>query len=204
MGKWVMDLVQSGGYLGIVFLMFIENVFPPIPSELIMPLAGFLASSDKLSLFGVIVAGTIGSVLGSLPLYYLGRKLGEKRLKQFADRHGRWLTLCGRDIERAKRWFDRHGGITVLFCRLVPGLRSLIAFPAGIARMNLPLFLFYTTIGSALWTALLAYLGYFLGRNFREVERYLDPVTWVVIGIVVAGYFYRVIRHEGSRSTSRA
>jgi len=110
MAGWVIDLIRSTGYFGIVLLMFVENVFPPIPSEVIMPLAGFMVSQGKLSLAGIVLAGTIGSVLGALPLYYLGRVVGEDRLKEWADRHGGWLTVSRKDIERAKAWFDRHGG----------------------------------------------------------------------------------------------
>lgn len=187
--------MSSAGYFGIVFLMFVENVFPPIPSEFIMPLAGFMVIEGKFSLVGIIVAGTLGSVLGALPLYYLGKKLGEERLKRFADRHGKWLTLSCEDIDKAQKWFDRHGALTVLFCRLIPGIRSFISIPAGINRMNMLSFLFYTTLGSAVWTSLLAYAGYFLGSNFREIEEYLDIVTYVVFGSIIALYLRRVLKN---------
>lgn len=203
MAGWVMRMIQAGGPFGIAFLMFVENVFPPIPSELIMPLAGFMASQKKLSFLGVVLAGTIGSVLGALPLYWLGRKVGEERLKELADRHGRWLTISCRDVERAKDWFDRHGSAAVFFCRLVPGIRSLISLPAGVARMNLAAFLAWTTVGSAIWTALLAWLGYFLGGRFKVVEQYLDPAANVVFGAIVVLYVWRVIRHKGEKESSR-
>nr|PZN77585.1 MAG: hypothetical protein DIU56_11350 [Pseudomonadota bacterium] len=203
MASWVMSTVFSAGYLGIVFLMFLENVFPPIPSELIMPLAGYMAGSGKLALLGVILAGTAGSVLGAVPLYWAGRRIGEKRLRRFADRHGRWLTVSCRDIDRAKRWFDRYGWVTVLFCRLVPGVRSLISIPAGLNHMNPATFLVLTAIGSAAWTALLAWLGYVLGRNFGAVQRYLDPVSWVVLGSIAVYYVYRVVTHRPESSPAR-
>ena len=180
--------------------MFLENVFPPIPSELIMPLAGFMAASGKLSLPGVVIAGTIGSVLGALPPYYLARRFGAERLERFADRHGRWLTLSRQDLERARRWFDRHGAAAVFFCRLIPGLRSLISLPAGIDRMNLGVFLLWTTLGAALWSGILAGLGYVLGRNFKVVEQWLDPFSWVVLGTILVLYVWRVIRHKGAKS----
>ena len=183
--------------------MFVENVFPPIPSEIIMPLAGFMVTQGKLSFTGIIVAGTIGTVLGALPLYYLGQKIGEGRLKEFADAHGRWLTLSRHDLERAKRWFDRYGAAAVFFCRLMPGMRSLISIPAGIGRMPLIPFLAYTTIGAAIWTALLAYLGYFLGSSFRTVDEYLDLISWVLLGGIVLIYFVRVVRHKGVRVVVR-
>lgn len=198
MGKWVMETMASGSYAGLVFLMFAENVFPPIPSEVIVPLAGYLASRGDMTLVGVVIAGTLGSVLGALLLYALGRKLGERRLKEFADRHGRWLTVSRRELDRAKGWFDRHGMAAVFFCRLVPGLRSLISIPAGIARMNFAAFLACTVVGSALWTAALAWIGYLLGSNFDKVETYLDPVTWVVFAAIGLAYIVRVIRCAGA------
>jgi membrane protein DedA with SNARE-associated domain len=197
MATWVMNIFFSTGYFGILLLMFVENVFPPIPSEVIMPLAGYMAAQGTLSLFGIIVAGMAGSVLGALPLYYMGRKLGEDRLKQFADNHGRWLTLSRKDIERAKRWFDRHGGAAMFFCRLIPGVRSLISIPAGIARMKILPFLAYTATGTGMWAALLAYLGYFLATEYTQVSEYLDPVSWIVFGAVGILYFVRVIGHKG-------
>ncbi|MPZ76573.1 MAG: DedA family protein [Deltaproteobacteria bacterium] len=192
----VIDTIDSLGYLGIVLLMFVENVFPPIPSEVIMPLAGFMVMQGKLSFAGIVAAGTVGSVLGALPLYYVGRLINERSLKELADRHGRWLTISGKDIERAKEWFDKHGSATVLLCRLVPAIRSLISIPAGIARMNLVLFLAYTTIGTTLWTSLLAYLGYFLGSNFARVGEYFDLISWVVVAAIVLIYIARVMKHE--------
>jgi membrane protein DedA with SNARE-associated domain len=203
MAGLVMDIISSTRYFGLVLLMFVENIFPPIPSEFIMPLAGYMVTQGKLSLLGVIIAGMVGSVLGALPLYYLGRKVGEERLKEFADRHGRWLTLSRGDLERAQQWFDRHGGAAVLFCRLVPGIRSLISSPAGVDGMNPASFLAYTAVGTALWTALLASLGYFLGESFGKVGEYLDPVSWVVLGGIVIIYFVRVVRHKGESATAK-
>ena len=191
-----MNLIASTGYFGIVFLMFVENVFPPIPSEFIMPLAGFMAADDKFSLLGVIAAGTLGSVLGALPLYCLGATLGEDRLKRFAERHGRWLTLSPEDIDKANAWFDRHGAKAVLFCRLVPGIRSFISIPAGFNRMNLASFLFFTAIGASIWTSLLAYAGFILGTNFRQVGEYLDIATYIVFGVIIVLYFRRVFNYK--------
>lgn len=199
MAQWILRMMSTAGSPAIVLLMFLENVFPPIPSELIMPLAGYMAGREQMTLAGIILAGTLGSVLGALPLYAAGRKIGERRLEELADRHGRWVTVSADEIHRARQWFDRHGGLAVLFCRLVPGVRSLISIPAGIARMNLAAFLIYTLVGSALWTGLLAWAGYLLGSNFREVEKYLDPVSWLVLGGLLAGYVWRVIRHGKAR-----
>jgi membrane protein DedA with SNARE-associated domain len=196
MATWVTDTIYSFGYAGIVFLMLLENVFPPIPSEVIMPLAGFMVSQGKFSLIGIIAAGTAGSVLGALPFYYIGRWINEERLKALADRYGRWLTVSGNDIERSKAWFDKHGRTAIILGRLVPAVRSLISIPAGIARMNLAIFLTYTTVGTALWTALLAFLGYYLGSNFGRVGQYVDRISWLVIAAIVLIYIVRVIRHK--------
>lgn len=196
MAKWVMEIIYSTGYAGIVLLMFAENIFPPIPSEVIMPLAGFMVADGKFTFIGIIIAGTVGSVLGSLPFYYAGRAFGEERLKQLADRHGRWLTVTADDIERAKKWFDKYGARALLAGRMVPGIRSLISIPAGLGRMHTAQFLIYTTIGMAVWTTFLASLGYLLRANFREVEKYLNPISYLIIGGLIIFYIYRVITHQ--------
>lgn len=194
---WIKNLMDSLGYIGIVCLMFLENVFPPIPSEVIMPLAGFTAAQGNLSFIGVVLAGTLGSVVGALPLYYLGRVVGEDRLKQWADRYGKWLTVSGKEIERADQWFERHGPKAVFIGRLVPGVRSLISIPAGISGMNLLQFLLYSAVGALIWTALLAYLGWLLGENYERVNTYLGPITYVVVGgLLIAGIIWVVRRKK--------
>jgi len=193
MADWIIRTIESTGYFGIVFLMFLENIFPPIPSEFIMPLAGFMASKEQRTLSGVVLAGTIGSVLGALALYYAGYFIGEQRLKRLIDKYGRWLTISLEDLERAKGWFAKHGRLAVLVCRLVPGIRSLISIPAGIARMPLVSFLFYTAIGSGFWTAMLAYGGYVLGDKFQQVEKYLNPVSYVVLLAIALIYVKRLL-----------
>lgn len=187
MADWVQGLMDSMGYLGILLLMILENLFPPIPSELIMPSAGFAAARGDLSLPLVILMGVLGSVIGTLPLYYIGRAFGEERLVAWADRHGKWLTLSGQDIRRADDWFDRHGAKAVLFGRLVPGIRSLLSLPAGMSEMPMPKFLIYSAIGSGLWSTALAYAGYVLGENYDRVEQYISPVSKIVlVGLAVA------------------
>lgn len=197
MASWVIHAIYASGYAGIVALMFVENVFPPIPSEVIMPLAGYMTSQGKLNLIGVVLAGTAGSVLGAMPLYYLGQKIGSERIKRLADRRGRWLTVSRQDLERAESWFKKYGAGAVFFCRLVPGIRSLISIPAGIYRMERAKFLFYTTAGTAVWAALLASLGYVLGSNFSKIGEYLDPISWIVLGLIVVLYRARAVRYRG-------
>ena len=200
MTDWIQTLMDSLGYLGILLLMVLENVFPPIPSELIMPSAGFAAARGDMSLGMVVLMGTLGSVIGTLPLYYVGRAFGEDKLVAWADKHGKWLTLSGKDIKKADDWFDRHGAGAVLFGRMVPGIRSLLSLPAGMSEMPLPKFLIYSAIGSALWSAALAYAGYALGENYDRVEQYVGPASKIILGLLVVGavfWFVRRRREQG-------
>jgi membrane protein DedA with SNARE-associated domain len=206
MFEWITGLVERGSYWGIALLMLLENVFPPIPSELIMPLAGFTAARGDLSLLGVIVAGSIGSLAGALLWYGIGRWLGLDRLKGFAARHGRWLTLSPEDLDQAQGFFTRHGGKAVLLGRLVPGVRTLISVPAGIVGMPLPPFLLWTGIGTVVWTALLAGAGYLLESQYEAVSAWLGPVSNVIVGAIVVFYLYRVVtfRPRGARRAEGA
>ncbi|MEO3432661.1 DedA family protein [Inquilinus sp. CAU 1745] len=193
MFDWITAAVEQTGYLGIAFLMLLENLFPPIPSELIMPLAGFVAASGDLNIFLVVLAGAVGSVLGALFWFYIGRLLGRERMKRFVARHGRWFTMTPEEVEEAFAWFDRHRGKAVFFGRLLPSIRTLISVPAGIARMPLIPFLLYTTIGTALWTAFLAAAGYLLESQYHRVEEYVNPVSNFVLIAVVVIYAWRAL-----------
>ncbi|HEX7226196.1 MAG TPA: DedA family protein [Candidatus Binatia bacterium] len=188
------------GTLGIVFLMFAENVFPPIPSELIMPLAGFSAARGELNLLVVIIAGSTGSLLGALLWYYIGRKIGAERLERWATKHGRWLTLSPKEVEQSCAWFNRHGGKAVFIGRLIPAVRTLISVPAGIAGMPLGSFLLYSAAGTILWTALLGTAGYLLESQYDKVAHWINPISNVVIGLIVLGYLYRVVRFRSRQS----
>jgi membrane protein DedA with SNARE-associated domain len=193
MFDWITGLVDRTGYLGIALLMLAENVFPPIPSELIMPMAGFTAARGELSAVGVVAAGVVGSLLGALLWYHVGRWVGLERLKRWAGRHGRWLTISPEEVDEAAAWFGRHCGKAVLIGRLIPAVRTLISVPAGVAGMALPKFLAYSALGTALWTALLTAAGYLLEDQYRRVGEYLDPVSNVILGLIVLGYLYRVV-----------
>jgi membrane protein DedA with SNARE-associated domain/uncharacterized membrane protein YkvA (DUF1232 family) len=190
---WITDTVVESGYIGIVLMMLAENVFPPIPSELIMPLAGFVAAQGKLNPVLVVLAGTLGSVLGALPWYYAGLWLGKERVCGFAARHGRWLTLGEKEISQAIGWFERHGRIAVLLGRLVPTVRTLISLPAGMARMPLLQFLLYSSIGTLAWTAALTAAGFLLESEYRRVSGYVDQVSKIIIGLIVLLYVWRVL-----------
>lgn len=194
MASWVSDLIRSTGYTGIIFLMLLENLFPPIPSEVIMPLSGFLVSQQELQLTGVILAGTIGTVLGAVALYYLGYLLGPERLRGWCDRYGRWFVITQKDMDNTQLWFDRYGKWTVLFFRVVPGMRSIISIPAGVSRMRLWPFLVFTTIGTVVWISFLTYIGILLGNQFSQAEKYIGPVSTALIAALLVWYIYRVIR----------
>ena len=149
MFEMIVEVVSRAGYIGVFLLMLLENIFPPIPSELIMPLAGFVAAKGELNIYGVVLAGTAGSVAGALPWYYAGAWLGRDRLRQWASRHGYWLTMCPDDIDKADQWFGRHGRSAVFFGRLLPTIRTLISVPAGLSRMPMGGFIGYSSAGSS-------------------------------------------------------
>jgi membrane protein DedA with SNARE-associated domain len=196
MPDWVTSTRHTLGYPGMVGLMCLENVFPPIPSELIMPFVGFLTCQGRFSLIGVVLAGMVGSVLGTLPLYGVGALVGEARVTAWVEQHGHWGAVSRRDIERAKGWLDRHGRTAVILCRLVPGIRSLISIPAGFVRMPLTPFLSYTALGTGVWAALLASAGRLLGERYTQVEIYFGPASYGVLGILVAWWVVRVVKRR--------
>ncbi|GBO54924.1 alkaline phosphatase like protein [Pseudanabaena sp. lw0831] len=189
MQEWITNTMNSLGYLGIGLLMFLENLFPPIPSELIMPLAGYTATfpNTQIQVVPAIAAGVIGTILGAIPWYYAGLLLGQQRLQLLASRYGKWIGISGEDIEKSTNWFQKHGSKAVLFGRLVPGIRTLISIPAGISKMPIVPFFIYSTIGTIGWVTLLTYAGYFLGKNYKLVEDYIDVITKVVVfGVLLA------------------
>ena len=193
---FITGLVRRSGYVGIALLTLLENVFPPIPSELIMPLAGFVARRGTLSLWLAIAAGTIGSLLGAVGWYAIGRRIGERRVRRWFERHGTWLGTTADDVDRASRWFRRHGRTAVLVGRLVPAVRTFISLPAGFAGMPLPSFLLHTAIGTAIWTGALTWAGYLLGANYAAVQRYVEPATWVIVAVLVLVPVGRLIRRR--------
>ena len=179
-------------YLTICLAMFLENIIPPIPSELIMPLGGFFVYQQKLNFYILVFSGLLGTILGSLPWYYLGILVNEKRISKFLDKKGKYLGISSNDLNKSKRWFDRYGVSLVFWGRLVPGIRTLISVPAGIELMPIRKFLFWTTLGSLVWVSLLTYAGYFFGENYPIIETYLDQIKLFVkpILILIALYFF--------------
>jgi membrane protein DedA with SNARE-associated domain len=190
----IIEFISSHGYWAIALLMFAENVFPPLPSEMIMPFAGFVAARGELSVAGVVAAGVMGSLAGGLPWFFLARRWGAEKLKCLADRHGRWLTVSRSELDRAERWFQRHGVGVLVLGRLVPGVRTLVAVPAGLAGMSLRSFLVWSSLGSLLWTGLLTAAGYLLEDRYEEVVGVLDPAAKLVLASIVVAYAVRVVR----------
>jgi len=199
-----MDTIGQLGYAGIVLLMLAENIFPPLPSELIMPFAGFLAARGELHPALVVASGALGSVLGAIPWCVLGRKVGAERLQSLARRHGRWIALTPEEIERGQRLFEKKGALVLVFGRLVPALRTVVALPAGLARMGFLPFVLWTAVGSALWTGLLTLAGYLLESQYERIEKWLNPVSTGIFVLIAIWYIVRVIRHPADSRTQEA
>jgi membrane protein DedA with SNARE-associated domain len=186
-------IIESWGAFGVAALMLLENVFPPIPSEVVLPLAGYHASQGSLSIVLAPIAGTAGSLAGVSLWYVAGRWVGTDRLKRFASKHGRLLTLTPHEIDKVNDWFRRHGGKAVPIGRLVPGIRTLISIPAGVCGMGFGRFALLTTIGTGIWSTALILAGFGLGESFASIEAYISPIGNVVIGGALVYYAYRVI-----------
>ncbi len=194
MTDWIIGLIENTGYLGVAVLMLLENVFPPIPSELVLPFAGYVAATGELHPAGVLLAAVAGSLLGALPWYFLGRKLGHGGLQRFAERHGRLLTMEPEDIDRAQHWFKRHGPSSVAFGRLVPAVRSVISMPAGVGQMPLLKFLLWSLVGTVAWSALLLAIGFVLKSQYEEAKDTIEWITRGVVAFLAGAYLWRVLR----------
>ena len=181
-------------YLTISLAMFLENLIPPIPSEIIMPLGGFFVYQQKLNFYILVFWGLLGTILGSLPWYYLGRLVNEKRLSNFLDKKGKYLGISSNDLIKSKRWFEKYGVSLVFWGRLVPGVRTLISVPAGIELMPLRKFLIWTTFGSFIWVAFLTYAGFVFGENYPIIETYFDQIKVYVKPILSVIFLYFLIK----------
>jgi membrane protein DedA with SNARE-associated domain len=193
MTDFIINLVANGGYWGVALLMALENIFPPIPSELIMGLAGIEAGKGRFNLPLMILAGTIGSVAGNYFWYAVGRSFGHQRLDKFVERWGRWLTLDHREVDWFNRLFHRHGASTIFFARMVPTVRTLISLPAGIFEMRRRTFLLWTFAGAGLWNIAFAGIGFQLGSRFEDIDAWTGPISTGVIGLIALIYIVRVI-----------
>jgi membrane protein DedA with SNARE-associated domain len=196
MSDWIIGFVESGGYWGIALLMALENIFPPVPSELIMPFAGFVAARGDLNVVGVVIAGVVGSLVGTMPWYWLGRRVGRERLHRWVDAHGRWFAMSRKDLERAEKWFDSHGGPAVAFGRLIPAVRSVISMPAGLSKMPVVKLLLWSAIGTVLWSGALAGVGYLLEDRWESISRWVDRFSTGVLVLLAGGYGWRVVRFK--------
>lgn len=200
-GAWVVSVIEALGYPGLTILVALESVFPPIPSEIILPLAGFLTGQGRFSFLLVLIATTLGSLAGALALYGIGAAIGPRRTRRFVERFGPLALLTPDDLTRAETWFDRYGPIAVFTGRLVPIVRSLVSIPAGYRRMPLGRFVLLTAVGSALWNGVLVGLGWIFGENWHVVEEYVGWLQYAVIAaalILVARFVWTRLRARGA------
>ena len=186
LATWVQDVIEQLGYVGVALLVVAENVFPPIPSEIVLPFAGFVAQRGSESVVIMILAATIGSVVGALIMYWIAAVIGDERLHAFTRRFGKWVQIREVDLTRAEEWFDRHATSAVLLGRCVPLIRSVVSIPAGIRRMKLVPYIAYTFAGSLVWNILLIGAGALLCDNWERVGSYVGVFQWVVIALVIA------------------
>lgn len=197
MENWITQFIEDFGYIGVFLMIALENVFPPIPSEIVLAFGGFMTTSTELTITGVIIASTLGSVVGAVILYAIGMLLDVKRLERIIDRWGRVLRLSRDDIHKADSWFDRYGVWTVFFCRMIPLIRSLISVPAGMAKMNFLVFLLFTTLGTVIWNILLVNLGAQFGAAWPTIIEYFSLysrvfyVIIVILAILVGVWYFR-------------
>ena len=202
---WVVDIVETLGYAGVTGLVALENLFPPIPSEVVLPLAGFASSTGRTSLWVMIVAAGLGSLIGAYLLYGIAAAVGPVRLRKLVTRYGKWFGLEVTDLDKSEEWFDRYAGRAVFVCRCIPLMRSLISIPAGFRRMSLMRFTVNTVAGSFIWNTALVGAGYLAGENWDRVGAPLEAVQWIVIAVIVAAVAWfawrRIIRPRVSRGS---
>ncbi|MEK4523595.1 DedA family protein [Psychrobacillus sp. FSL W7-1457] len=187
MEAWVTDWMNQFGYFGVFLLILLENVFPPIPSEVILTLGGFMTTTTSMTKVGVILAATAGSVIGATILYGIGLLLDVERLEKIVNKYGKFLRLTIKDIHKADAWFDKYGVWAVFFGRLIPLVRSLISIPAGMSNMKFWLFLLFTTLGTLIWNTVLVSVGSAVGENWEDIVGYMDiysNIVYVLIAIV--------------------
>ncbi|MEH7400448.1 MULTISPECIES: DedA family protein [Bacillaceae] len=187
MQNWIIETMDTFGYLGIFLLIALENIFPPIPSEVILTFGGFMTTESSLSKIGVIFFSTLGSVIGAIILFWIGTLLDIKTLEKIVERWGHFLRLTKKDVHKADEWFSKYGVWTVFFCRLIPLIRSLISIPAGMARMNFWIFLLFTTLGSLIWNTILVLVGASVGASWEKIVEYMDVYSSIIYVILAIG-----------------
>lgn len=197
MESWITEFMEQYGYFGILLMIALENLFPPIPSEVILTFGGFMTTYTNMTPVGVIVVATLGSLVGAIILYFIGRLLGVERLERIIDRWGRVLRVKKEDVRKADAWFDKYGYWAVLLCRMVPLIRSLISLPAGMSGMKLAPFLLFTTIGTLIWNTILVSVGTAVGGNWNEIVDFMDVysnIVYAIIALAVIVVVYLYIR----------
>ncbi len=202
MKTWITDFMEQFGYAGILLMLALENIFPPIPSEIILPFGGFMTTTSGMTITGVLIAATAGSLLGAVVLYWIGRMLDVSRMERIVERWGGWIRISGKDIRRADAWFDKYGYWTVLFCRMIPLVRSLISIPAGMSGMKFGHFLLFTTIGTLAWNLLLILLGAGLGESWENIAGYMDTYSNIVYVLLAAGVLVLGLLYFRRRQTA--
>lgn len=190
MEKWIIQFMEQYGYFGIAWLIFLENVFPPIPSEIILTFGGFMTTKTDLTFVGVVITSTIGSVIGAIALYGIGTWIGENKLYNLVQKYGKFLRVTTEDLTKTFKWFERYGYWTIFFCRFIPLIRSLISIPAGITRMNIWIFIIFTTIGTLLWNIVLIYLGQTVGGNWHVIVNYMDIYSKIIYVLLLLLVIY--------------
>lgn len=202
MENWITQFMEQYGYLGVFLMIALENVFPPIPSEIILPFGGFMTTYTSMTVTGVVIASTAGSVVGAMILYGIGLLLDVERLEKIIDRFGHILRVTKEDIHKADAWFDKYGIWTVFFCRMVPLIRSLISIPAGMSNMKFWLFIAFTTVGTLIWNIILVSVGAALGDNWDRITEFMDVysnIAYTIIGlgiIIFLVYFFNKKRKK--------
>lgn len=202
MQTWVLQILEAYGALGIFLLIFIENIFPPIPSELILTFGGFMTTVTSTSPILVIIASTLASLLGALTLYAVASFFSFDKVLSFIENQGKFLRLKRKDIEKAITFYERYEGKTVFFCRMVPIVRSLISIPAGMSKMKMSTFILLTTLGSLIWNTILIVCGVVLGERWEEVLVWIKGYSYVVLGVVAIVLCFFVIRYFKKKKQS--
>jgi membrane protein DedA with SNARE-associated domain len=193
MENWIMEVMNMYGYIGILLLIALENIFPPIPSEVILTFGGFMTTTSNISIIGVIVVSTIGSVVGAIALYGIGLLIDVNRLEKIVDKWGHILRLTSKDIDKANAWFHKFGVWAVFLGRLVPLVRSLISIPAGMAHMNFGIFLLFTTVGSLIWNSILVSVGAAVGASWSTIVGYMDKYSNITLLVLVVIFVLSII-----------
>lgn len=199
MENWITNIMEQFGYLGILLMMALENLFPPIPSEIVLPFGGFLTTYTNITVWGVVIAATIGSLLGAVILYWIGTLLDVDRLERIIKRWGRIARIKVEDVHKADAWFDKYGYWTVLIGRMVPVVRSLISIPAGMSNMRFGLFMLFTVIGTLIWNSILITVGVILGESWHDITSFMDlysDIVYFLLAVIFAILLYLYFRKK--------